>query len=111
LNRANAITVRQKRLEKENSKAESELARFFNAKGYMRFPNPERREREGFNYKKGYEVRLVVKDEIELQTIRQLLERLGFKLGKPFQKANQLVQPIYSKDAVERFQDILNRNK
>jgi len=79
------------------------LRYFFKWKGHVRWPNPKRRRQDGQKYKKGYEIRLVVKTREELRQMRQQLRRAGFKLGKPFKKAKQIVQPIYGKQAVERF--------
>jgi uncharacterized membrane protein affecting hemolysin expression len=45
----------------------------------------------------------VATNEDELVEIRRLLEQLGFKPGKPFQKKRQIIQPIYGKEAVEWF--------
>ncbi len=57
----------------------------------------------GQKYKKGYEVRLVVKTWREVMRIRQLLHCVGFKAGRPFKKHSRIVQPIYGKAAVEWF--------
>lgn len=80
------------------------LARYyFKWKGYIRWPNPKRRSQEGQKYKKGYEIRFVAKTQKELSEMRKILKNAGFKLGEPFKKANQIVQPIYGRQAVERF--------
>jgi hypothetical protein len=79
------------------------LKQFFQQHGYVRVANETRKEQLGQKYKKGYEVRLVVKTQSELAHIRQLLHQIGFKAGKPFQKHSRIVQPIYGQSAVEWF--------
>lgn len=79
------------------------LVELFQRNGYMRVPNIERRDEDKQSYKKGYEIRIVVRTQRELVSVRQLLRQLELKAGKPFMKANQWVQPIYGKAALERF--------
>lgn len=80
------------------------LQYFFERNGYLRSPNPTRQGLEGHaKYKKGYEVRLVARDEGELQEIRRLLQEADFQLAKAHGKAKRWIQPIYGKQAVERF--------
>ena len=77
---------------------------FFERNGYLRFPDPIRQDEEGHTkYKKGYEARLVAHDDTELAEIRSLLEQTDFKLANSHVKANRHIQPIYGKEAVERF--------
>jgi hypothetical protein len=83
--------------------AEERLARFFRRNGYLRMPNPARRKEERSKYKKGYEVRLVLRSEGELEEARELLVQTGFKPARPFRKVRRLIQPIYGKRAVEQF--------
>ena len=86
-----------------NKKPENLLIQFFMRNGYIRQRNPEREKQLGQRYKKGYEVRLVAETQSELKVIRQLVRRAGFKLSKPFHKKNQIVQPIYGKQAMTKF--------
>lgn len=80
------------------------LAALFHANGYVRRPNPDKKAaRESHGYHKGYEVRLVLVSERELDEARGLLTALGFRLASPHAKGNQFRQPIYGKAAVERF--------
>ena len=39
----------------------------------------------------------------ELQALRRALRQVGFKPGRPFRKARQYRQPVYGREAVERF--------
>ncbi|MFQ6114631.1 MAG: hypothetical protein ACE5NG_11210 [bacterium] len=69
----------------------------------MRVPNDARREEEPHDYKKGYEIRLLANTRREIMAIRRLLRQVGLKGGRPFKKHNQWVQPIYGKQAMDRF--------
>ena len=89
------------------SSLKSQLANYFLRNGYFRFPDENLRKLKGQNYKKGYEVRLVTNDEKELLKLSSLLDKAGFKVSKPFRKNNKYVQPIYGKDAVEKFQNLI----
>jgi hypothetical protein len=79
------------------------LADYFERNGYLRYPNPDRREKESRTYKKGYEVRLVAYSRQELTHIRRLLKAAGLPAGKPFAKVGRWVQPVYGREPVERF--------
>lgn len=81
----------------------SQLRELFQRNGCVRMPNPERIKALGWNkYKKGYEVRLALR-ESELEHVRRLLQQAGFKPGKPYRKSRQVIQPVYGKEAVEWF--------
>lgn len=101
---------RYRRLKTKNS-IEDQLVKYFNSNGYFRIPDENLRKIKGQDYKKGYEVRLVANDEKELSNINFLLIKAGFKVGKSFQKNNKFVQPIYGKDAVEKFQSLLSKQE
>ena len=81
------------------------LVELFRRNGYFRIPDDGRIDKGSKRYKKGYEVRLVASDEIELAKIRSMLKRAGLKSGSPFRKANQYVQPVYGKEAFEKFNE------
>jgi hypothetical protein len=70
---------------------------------YVRIPNTDRRHAQKTRYKKGWEIRLVLKDEDELMEARRLIERAGFPVARAFRKEKQLVQPVYGKAAFEAF--------
>ena len=70
---------------------------------YSRYPHPARREELGQKYKKGYEIRLLVRSEEQIHTTQLALAELGFTGGKPFKKNTRWVIPIYGKDRVKRF--------
>ena len=81
-----------------------ELGRLFRRNGYVRRQSPKRLARDGYlGYKKGDEVRLTAQDQQELEAIRELLRRAGFRPGRPFAKGQQYRLPIYGREAVRRF--------
>jgi len=87
--------------------AERILVEYFELGGYMRVPNDERRKEEPNTYKKGYEVRLVTDTRREIREIRQALRKTGIKGGRVFRKHSQWVQPIYGKESVQAFLNLL----
>ena len=79
----------------------STLAEYLRANSYARVPNEERQEEEGWTwYKKGYELRIVVKTQEDIKRVRRLLNEAGINPGKPFRKSQQWVQPVYGREAV-----------
>ncbi len=84
------------------------LAVFFLSNGHVRMQNAERAAAEGWGrYKKGYEVRLVAESARELKLVRRLLRMAGFKPGRPFVQGRQFRQPIYGREAVTRFLNLI----
>ncbi len=99
-----------KQTARKDDRPDALLAQFFRQSGYIRRPDVERREQLGYTrYKKGYEVRLVVRTQRELAQVRRLVRQAGFAPGKPFQKHHQLVQPVYGKAAVDYFLTLLRQ--
>jgi len=89
--------------------AASLLAGFFRRNGFVRRQDPQRVEKEGSGrYKKGEEVRLVAGSTRELRLIRRLLREAGFKAGRPFMKGRQYRQPIYGRQEVARFLELVD---
>jgi hypothetical protein len=80
------------RLEKTtpNPTVINRLKAYFHRNGYVRRVDAVRRVKKGHLYKKGAEVRLVAQSEDELADIRDLLKSAGFKLARPFDRA----QPV-----------------
>ena len=76
------------------------LGRFFNRNAYCRVPDAERIQEGCSNYKKGWEVRLILKDEDEVAIVSSLLYRVGLVPGKAFRKSKRWAVPIYGKRAV-----------
>ena len=90
----------------------SELAHYFGRNGYVRHQNARRLSRQGYRgYKKGDEVRLVARSLRELAAIRDLLQQAGFRPGRSFSKGRQYCQPVYGREAVRRFLDLLRAQK
>ena len=93
------------------SEARAELLSWFERCGYIRRYNPERREREGQHYKKGYEVRFVLGSEGALQAVKRLLTAVKLRPGKPFHKHQRIVLPLYGRETVEWFVNLLSRGR
>jgi hypothetical protein len=90
------------------ARARRELRWYFARNGYVRLQDPKRLARDGYmGYKKGDEVRLSVNDARELRDLRTLLVEAGFNPGSPYAKGRQLRQPIYGREAVRRFLQLL----
>jgi hypothetical protein len=88
-----------------------ELEMHFRRNGYVRRQCAERLAAEGYTgYKKGDEVRLVARSKSELRTIRRLLKQVGFTPGRPFAAGNQWRQPLYGRDAVAQFLEMIGEN-
>jgi hypothetical protein len=89
--------------------AVSRLAVYFHRNGYVRTQDAVRVADDGFaKYKKGDEVRVVADSERELREIRRLLRAAGFRPGRPFAKGLQFRQPIYGREAVARFLEMMD---
>jgi len=76
------------------------LADYVRTNSYARMPNPERQDEGYDSYKKGYELRIVVKSNDDMRKLRRLLNEEGITPGKAFRKAQQWVVPVYGKTAV-----------
>jgi hypothetical protein len=87
--------------------AVQKLAAWFNRNGYVRRQNAARQAAEGQLYKKGDEVRFVAKSKSELAMIRRLLRTAGFEPRKPFAKHSGFVQPVYGRETVKRFINLM----
>ncbi len=86
------------------------LAAVYARGGYARFQNPDRHANEGSQrYKKGDEVWLMAASDEELASLQSLLDATGFKAGKPFAKGSRICLPIYGREQVSRFKEIVGR--
>jgi len=84
------------------------LRELFRRNGYVRRQNLVRVVNEGWGrYRKGEEVRLVANSAQELRLVRQLLRQAGFTPGRPFAKGQQYRQPVYGRQVVARFLDLI----
>ncbi len=88
----------------------AQLGELFRRNGYVRRQNPKRLGRDGRRYKKGDEVRLVANSADELRRIRRLLREAGFEPGRAFAKGRQWRQPLYGREAVARFLDLIGQD-
>lgn len=57
-------------------------------------------------HKKGYEVRLLAKNEQELEHIQTAISTLDLYVAKTYLKGKQIVQPIYGKEITKKFEKI-----
>ena len=90
------------------SEAARELVAYYRRNGHMRWPNPERVAREDAQtYKKGVEIRFSAYTEAEAKHIMSLLERLGFRHGRPHRKGAQVRIPVYGVEQMNRFLEML----
>ena len=93
---------------KLSQKVVEQLVAAFRRNGYVRQQNADRVAADGFQkYKKGFEIRLVANSWDELLVLRDLLEQADFDPGTPFAKSNQWRQPIYGREAVDRFLEMV----
>lgn len=84
------------------------LAEFYRRNGYARWQDTRRAEKVGAKrYKKGDEVRLVANTPAELTLIRQLLLEAGFRPGLPFGKGHQYRLPLYGREQVKQFLELI----
>lgn len=89
------------------SKALKLLKGIFLRNGYLRKSNELKQRIFGSQkYKKGYEVRLVTKNQEELDQVQAALSALDLKVAKTFLKAKQIVQPVYGKDFYKKMEKI-----
>jgi len=92
----------------ESAAVASQLAWFYRRNGYLRRCDPLRRELLGSRaYKRGDEIRLVANSAEELALIRRLLHEAGFRPGAPFGHSGQHRQPVYGREAVRRFLELV----
>ena len=86
-----------------------QLAALFSRNGYARPPAEKRRAGQGYGrFRRGYEFRLTAKSQNELRSIRSLLRSAGFKPARPFAKGRQFRQPVYGRQELQRFLDLIN---
>lgn len=89
----------------------AELKFYFRRNGHVRRQRPQRLEHsEYWPYKKGEEVRLMAEDEQELLCIQDLLQRAGFRPGRPFEKRCHYCLPLYGRKEVQRFLDLIGED-
>lgn len=90
--------------------ASLQLVALFERNGYVRLRNTERLDNEGAQlYKKGDEVRLTANSEAELAHILELLRILDFTPGRPFAKGLRFRIPLYGREQISRFFEIVDR--
>ncbi len=89
-----------------------ELGAFFRRNGHVRPTREKRLAGEGYGrFRRGYEFRLTADTLAELSHIRDLLCRMGFKPGRPFEKGHQFRQPVYGREEMERFLKLIGERE
>lgn len=92
----------------DRSEAIRELVGLYQRNGYVRWPRPERLEREDSqDYKKGVELRFTAYSADEAEHISELLGRVGIQHGRPHAKGPHVRIPVYGEDRVMRFMAML----
>lgn len=86
-----------------------ELVAYFIRNGVLRVADRSRRARQGREYHKGYEIRLVAFNRKELQRMRDLAYREDFTLGEAYENVNRWVLPLYGKRNVLRFLKLVDQ--
>lgn len=87
------------------------LGEYFLRNGCLRLPNEKLKKQRDGNYRKGYEIRFVANNKIELKEIKSLLKEADLIPGKHFEKFNQFVLPVYGKESFFRFKSLLAEQK
>ena len=87
------------------------LQEVFLRNGYLRMRDEKKAKSLGSHYKKGYEVRLVSKDQSELQLLQTAIYSLDYKVNKAFLKNGRMIQPIYGKEFTMTFKKMKNHKK
>lgn len=75
--------------------------------GYVRIKDESKLKAKGAkNYKKGYEIRFLPKDEAELQLLQNAISTLDYYVCKTFIKHGLVIQPLYGKDITLEFKEL-----
>lgn len=88
-----------------------ELVRLISRNAYLRQPNIARRKSEKARYRKGWELRLVLRDEAALAAAQRLVEDSGLKAGRPFIKHSRWVLPLYGRKTVDLLKAHVRRRR
>ena len=92
----------------EQRQATDRLIALVRERGYFRVASAAKRKKRKLKYKRGWETRIPAEDKAEAQTIQQIIRDAGFKPGRPFQKHNQFIVPLYGKEPTLRLQEIVS---
>lgn len=94
---------------KSNVKAARTLLEFvFLRNGYIKVKDENLLMEQGWaHYKKGFEVRLVPQNKIELKQIRDAIKLIGYNPEKTFKLEQRVIQPIYDGELILYFQNLL----
>lgn len=85
-------------------RAMKSLRRLFARTGYIRHRSTDQLETHGTTrYRKGSEVRFVLRTDAELHRVRRWLTLIGLTPAKPYTLPGRVVQPVYGESAVRVF--------
>jgi hypothetical protein len=87
------------------------LVQLIERNSYLRQPNEDRRKEEKTNYRKGWELRLVLDNESEVEAAVRSIASSGLKAGRPFKKWSRWVIPLYGREAVKLIQQEVDLRK
>ncbi len=89
-------------------KAVKYLAQAFKNRGYVRYAN-ETKKKEDANrkYKKGDEIRLIFNSNTDCLLAQKHLNFFGFTYGKSYEQFRQIRLPIYGRNQVRSFLDLV----
>ena len=88
-------------------KAQQILREFFLRSGYLRLRNGDKLAKHGSQeYKKGFEIRFVARDEKELELIRASISALNFTLSESYISNRRFIQPLYGKTITLKFKKL-----
>lgn len=78
------------------------LGLYFSLSGHVRKPKPHRVRDEGWEtYKKGWEIRFRLRPD-DLDFVRSLISRAGYRPGRPYAKRSRVIQPVYGSGATRK---------
>lgn len=99
--------MESKMVKLSSQQASKILTGFFLRNGILRSKNELRHRIFGSKkYKKGYEVRFVLKNQEEVDQVRAALIALEINVVKTFTKANQIVQPVYGEPLFKKMEKV-----
>lgn len=87
------------------NRALSILKEIFLSNGYVKVRDEIKVQSLGAQqYKKGFEIRFLPKNQDELKLLQNAISSLGYKVSNTFLKNGKIVQPLYGKEITLIFQ-------
>jgi hypothetical protein len=86
------------------------MAALFLRDGYVRGPILARQLREGWHYRKGWELRISLPDDpAEIERVQRLLVAAEWTVTEPYRKGGRVIVPIYGRARVEEIIEAAER--